>query len=70
MIGFKDCSDPHQLQRRPPSFHRHRRRSGFSTDHSGGLVTSNNAGLAVPDWPTSEGFWWLPMHKMVGGIKF
>jgi heme a synthase len=24
----------------------------------------------VPDWPTSEGFWWLPMHKMVGGVKF
>ena len=24
----------------------------------------------MPDWPTSEGFWWLPMHKMVGGVKF
>jgi len=24
----------------------------------------------VPDWPTSEGFWWLPLHKMVGGVKF
>lgn len=37
---------------------------------AGGLVTSNNAGLSVPDWPTSEGLWWLPLHKMVGGVKF
>jgi heme a synthase len=36
----------------------------------GGLVTSNNAGLAVPDWPTSQGLWWLPFKKMVGGVKY
>src|SRR5262249_32647699 len=36
---------------------------------AGGLVTSNNAGLAVPDWPTSFGsLYKLP--KMVGGVKF
>ncbi len=28
----------------------------------GGLVTSRDAGLAVPDWPTSYGRWWfIPM---------
>lgn len=37
---------------------------------AGGLVTSNNAGLAVPDWPTSQGLWWLPLKKMVGGVKY
>jgi heme a synthase len=36
---------------------------------AGGLVTSNNAGLAVPDWPTSFGslYKW---PRMVGGVKF
>jgi heme a synthase len=36
---------------------------------AGGLVTSNNAGLAVPDWPTSFGslFKW---PRMIGGVKF
>jgi cytochrome c oxidase assembly protein subunit 15 len=36
---------------------------------AGALVTSNDAGLAVPDWPTSFG----SMYKippMVGGVKF
>jgi len=36
---------------------------------AGALVTSNDAGLAVPDWPTSFG----SLHKippMVGGVKF
>jgi len=36
---------------------------------AGGLVTSNNAGLAVPDWPTSFGSLYR-MPQMVGGIKF
>jgi cytochrome c oxidase assembly protein subunit 15 len=36
---------------------------------AGGLVTSNNAGLAVPDWPTSFGSF-LKMPRMVGGVKF
>lgn len=36
---------------------------------AGGLVTSNNAGLAVPDWPTSFGsIYKIP--PMVGGVKF
>lgn len=36
---------------------------------AGGLVTSNNAGLAVPDWPTSFGsIYKIP--RMVGGVKF
>jgi heme a synthase len=36
---------------------------------AGGLVTSNNAGLAVPDWPTSFGSMYR-MPQMVGGVKF
>lgn len=36
---------------------------------AGGLVTSNNAGLAVPDWPTSFGSL-VKMPRMVGGVKF
>lgn len=35
---------------------------------AGGLVTSNNAGLAVPDWPTSFGHWFWA--HMVGGVKY
>jgi cytochrome c oxidase assembly protein subunit 15 len=36
---------------------------------AGALVTSNDAGLAVPDWPTSFGsFYKIP--PMVGGIKY
>ncbi len=36
---------------------------------AGALVTSNNAGLSVPDWPTSFGslYKW---PRMVGGVKF
>jgi len=36
---------------------------------AGGLVTSNNAGLAVPDWPTSFGSIYK-MPRMVGGVRF
>lgn len=35
---------------------------------AGALVTSNDAGLAVPDWPTSFGTFRMP--RMVGGVKF
>ncbi len=36
---------------------------------AGALVTSNDAGLSVPDWPTSFGsFYKMPL--MVGGIKY
>jgi cytochrome c oxidase assembly protein subunit 15 len=34
---------------------------------AGALVTSNDAGLAVPDWPLSYGTW---MPPMVGGIFY
>jgi len=34
---------------------------------AGGLVTSNDAGLAVPDWPLSYGTW---MPPMVGNIVY
>ncbi|HEX7958967.1 MAG TPA: hypothetical protein VF493_03570, partial [Terriglobales bacterium] len=36
---------------------------------AGALVTSNNAGLAVPDWPTSFGSLYK-IPPMVGGIKY
>ena len=36
---------------------------------AGGLVTSNNAGLAVPDWPTSFGSWYK-IPPMIGGVKY
>jgi cytochrome c oxidase assembly protein subunit 15 len=38
----------------------------------GGLVTSQGAGLAVPDWPTSFGYnmFLYPWSKMVGGIFY
>jgi cytochrome c oxidase assembly protein subunit 15 len=39
---------------------------------SGGMVTSKNAGLAVPDWPTTFGYnmFFFPFSKWVGGIFF
>ncbi|HZS17929.1 MAG TPA: COX15/CtaA family protein [Candidatus Udaeobacter sp.] len=39
---------------------------------SGGMVTSKNAGLAVPDWPTTFGYnmFLFPISKWVGGILF
>lgn len=36
---------------------------------AGALVTSNDAGLSVPDWPTSFGSWYKVPH-MVGGIFY
>ncbi|MBI5396797.1 MAG: COX15/CtaA family protein [Verrucomicrobia bacterium] len=38
----------------------------------GGLVTSNGAALAVPDWPTTYGYnmFLFPVSKMVGGIFY
>jgi cytochrome c oxidase assembly protein subunit 15 len=39
---------------------------------AGGLVTSTESGLSVPDWPTTYGQnpFTFPMSKWVGGIKF
>src|SRR5438128_4459991 len=39
---------------------------------SGGMVTSKNVGLAVPDWPTSFGYnmFLFPVSKWIGGILF
>src|SRR2546421_7607448 len=38
----------------------------------GGLVTSHEAGLAVPDWPTTFGYnmFFFPISKWVGGIFY
>lgn len=41
--------------------------SAFLLLVAGGLVTSTNSGMAVPDWPLSYGTW-LP--KMTGGVIF
>src|SRR5207244_3189943 len=39
---------------------------------SGGMVTSKNVGLAIPDWPTTFGYnmFLFPVSKWVGGILF
>src|SRR5260370_14675552 len=39
---------------------------------SGGMVTSKNVGLAVPDWPTTFGYnmFLFPISKCVGRILF
>ena len=38
----------------------------------GGMVTSNNAGMSVPDWPNSYGYnmFFFPWQDWVGGIFF
>jgi cytochrome c oxidase assembly protein subunit 15 len=36
---------------------------------AGALVTSNDAGLSVPDWPTTFGSFYK-MPQMVGGVKY
>jgi len=36
---------------------------------AGALVTSNDAGLSVPDWPTSFGSLYK-IPNMVGGVRF
>ena len=39
---------------------------------AGGLVTSTDSGLAVPDWPNTYGYFMFsfPMSKMVGGVLY
>src|SRR6266852_4459708 len=39
---------------------------------SGGMVTSKNVGLAVPDWPATFGYnmFLFPVSKWIGGILF
>jgi cytochrome c oxidase assembly protein subunit 15 len=39
---------------------------------AGGLVTSTESGLSVPDWPTTYGqnMFTFPVSKWVGGIRF
>jgi heme a synthase len=39
---------------------------------AGGMVTSTDAGLSVPDWPTTYGWnmFTFPLSKMVGGIRY
>jgi cytochrome c oxidase assembly protein subunit 15 len=39
---------------------------------AGGLVTSTDSGLSVPDWPTTYGYnmFTFPLSKWVGGIRF
>lgn len=39
---------------------------------AGGVVTSKNVGLAVPDWPTSYGYhmWGMPFSMWKGGVLY
>ena len=38
----------------------------------GGLVTSHEAGMSVPDWPTTYGYnmFVFPLDKWIGGIFY
>jgi heme a synthase len=54
-----------------PWLHRYATFVAFSTFLliiAGALVTSNDAGLSVPDWPTSFGSFHMP--RMVGGVLY
>lgn len=58
-----------------PAYHRWLHRyailvacSTFLLILAGALVTSNDAGLSVPDWPTSFGSFHMP--RMVGGVLY
>ncbi|NIP85771.1 MAG: cytochrome oxidase assembly protein, partial [Planctomycetales bacterium] len=33
----------------------------------GGTVTTYSAGMAVPDWPTTEGHWFYPLQRWLTG---
>jgi cytochrome c oxidase assembly protein subunit 15 len=46
--------------------------SVFGLIGSGGLVTSHDAGMAVPDWPNSFGYnmFLFPISRWVGGVFF
>src|SRR5437868_15035103 len=39
---------------------------------AGGMVTSTDSGLSVPDWPTTYGWnmFTFPVSKWVGGIRY
>src|SRR5687768_1056710 len=39
---------------------------------AGGMVTSTDSGLAVPDWPNTYGqfMFTFPLDKMVGGVFY
>ena len=44
----------------------------FALIWMGGLVTSHNAGLAVPDWPNTYGYnmFFFPISRWVGNIYY
>src|SRR5258707_5109584 len=41
----------------------------FRSITAGALVTSNDAGLSVPDWPTSFGYL-VKVPHFVGGVRY
>src|SRR3984893_19431631 len=43
--------------------------AAFVVITAGALVTSNDAGLSVPDWPTSFGYL-IKVPHFVGGIRY
>ena len=72
------AGSPSRLSTRRPStiwLHRYARLLAVSTlvlVAAGGMVTSTNSGLSVPDWPTTYGsnMFTFPLSKMVGGIFY
>jgi len=65
-----------QLRSLPAPYHRNHHLfaifvacGAFAVIIAGALVTSNDAGLSVPDWPTSFGYLIKKPH-LVGGVRF
>jgi cytochrome c oxidase assembly protein subunit 15 len=76
--GFLVPADPrgNALKAIPTNYHRAHHRfavftacAAFVVITAGALVTSNDAGLSVPDWPTSFGYL-VKVPHFVGGIRY
>jgi cytochrome c oxidase assembly protein subunit 15 len=69
--GYEEGDLAMQRNEHPSWLHRYASFIAFCTFLliiAGALVTGNDAGLSVPDWPTSFGSFRMP--RMVGGVKF
>src|SRR3954465_15245542 len=67
--------EPQPVLRSPLWHHRYARLVAGCTVlliAAGGMVTSTDSGLSVPDWPTTYGWnmFTFPLSKWVGGIRY
>jgi len=58
-----------KIQRRHHAFAVFTACAAFVVITAGALVTSNDAGLSVPDWPTSFGYL-VKVPHFVGGVRY